>query len=82
MATMSHDNDNNESRNRKLDILLQHFADCDEAARFYTGFPYYSKFTCFYEFLLPSTNYCGLNNAEDRSSFEEKCGPRHILTNR
>ena len=65
-----------------LIFYLQRFADSDDAARFYRGFPNCSKYISFYEFLLPSTNYWGLNNAEDRSSFEEKCGPRRILTNR
>ena len=50
MTTMSQEVEN-------LIFYLQHFADSDDATRFYTGFPNYSKFTCFYEFLLPSANY-------------------------
>ena len=75
MTTISQDIEN-------LIFYLQHFADSDDATRFYTGFPNYSKFACFYEFLLPCTNYWSLNNAEDCSSIEEKCGPRRKLTNR
>ncbi len=63
----------------KLKFGLQRFAGNDHDIRFYSGFPNYSSFKCFYEFLLPAArefNYWGSDNKSSRD-MEKKHGPSH-----
>lgn len=59
-------------------FCLERFASSNEDIRYYTGFPSYSTFCSFYEFLGPAVNqlnYWGSDFKSDRPSGADKCGP-------
>ena len=62
---------------------LERFLGSDSDFRFYTGFPNYSSFKVFYDYLSPACEhlvYYGSNTAPQTQESQSKCGKKRSMT--